>query len=435
MSISEAFKAFLENIKVDNAETITLRYEEITRALNQEFRNTESKVSNSFRIGSYGRWTAIKGISDLDMLYIMPSGQWDYFKDGDQSALLTKTAKAISARYPRTTVKVDRLVVQVLYKDFHVEVQPVFEQPDGSFKYPDTYNGGHWKITKPREEISAMSQFGVEKNDNLRRLCKMARAWKNKHGVAMGGLLIDTLAYNFLSQTADYDNKSYLHYDWMSRDFFKFLSEQPKQDYYAALGSRQRVRVKKDFRSKAKKAYELCLSAIQADKESYRNERWRKVYGRGFPPRPDAIVAEAVITMDAYQAPNTEQFIEDFFPVDVRYDIELECDVSQNGFRSLLLRSLLASRTPLFTSKKLRFYVTNSSVPKPYELYWKVLNRGPTAVKRKCIRGQIVSDDGHLERHEQTNFRGDHVVECYAVKNGIVVATDRIHVPIKNEGE
>jgi hypothetical protein len=369
------------------------------------------------------------------MLYIMPSGRWDDFKDGGQSALLTKTAKAISARYPRTTVKVDRLVVQVLYKDFYVEVQPVFEQPDRSFKYPDTYNGGHWKITKPREEISAMSQFGAEKNDNLRRLCKMARAWKNKHGVAMGGLLIDTLAYNFLSQTENYDNKSFLYYDWMSRDFFKFLSEQPKQDHYAALGSRQRVRVKKDFRSKAKKAYELCLSAIQADKEPYRNERWRKVYGRGFPPRPDAVVAEAVITMDAYQAPNTEQFIEDFFPVDVRYDIELECDVSQNGFRPLLLRSLLASRTPLFTSKNLRFYVNNSSVPMPYNLYWKVLNRGPAAVKRKCIRGQIVSDDGCRERHEQTNFRGDHVVECYAVKNGIVVATDRIHVPIKNERE
>lgn len=255
MSVSEAFKSFLDNIKVDNAATISLRYEEITCALNQEFRNTDSKFSNSLRVGSYGRWTAIKGISDLDMLYIVPSGRWADYEDGGQSALLTKTAKAISARYPRTTVKVDRLVVQVLYKDFHVEVQPVFEQSDGSFKYPDTYNGGHWKLTKPREEILAMVQFGVEKNNNLRRLCKMARAWKNRHGVAIGGLLIDTLVHNFLNQTNDYDDKSFLYYDWMSRDFFQYLSEQPKQDFYAALGSRQRVRVKKDFRSKAKKAY------------------------------------------------------------------------------------------------------------------------------------------------------------------------------------
>ena len=79
--------------------------------------------------------------------------------------------------------------------------QPVFEQSDGSFKYPHTKNKGSWKITKPRKEIQAMSEFDGQKNKNLRRLCKMVRAWKNKHGVGMGGLLIDTLAHNFLKAT------------------------------------------------------------------------------------------------------------------------------------------------------------------------------------------------------------------------------------------
>ncbi|WP_257884546.1 hypothetical protein [Sulfitobacter sp. CW3] len=35
-----------------------------------------------------------------------------------------------------------------------------------------------------------------------------------------------------------------------------------------------------------------------------------------------------------------------------------------------------------------------------------------------------------MEKIERTNFRGDHIVECYAVKDGVVVAKDRIHVPI-----
>ncbi|MCJ2136849.1 nucleotidyltransferase [Methylobacterium sp. J-026] len=430
MSISDAFRTFIGNIKVDNSDTIGLRYEEITGALNQEFRSTDSKVANRLRIGSYGRWTAIKGVSDLDMLYIMPAWRWADYEDGGQYALLKKSADAIRARYPRTPVKVDRLVVQVRYGDFHVEVQPVFEQADGSFKYPDTYGDGAWKITKPRDEIAAMAEFELQKNKNLRRLCRMARAWKNKHGVAMGGLLIDTLSYNFLKQMIEYDCKSYLYYDWMSRDFFKYLSEQPKQDYYAALGSGQRVRVKKDFRSKAKKAYELCLSAIEAEGETYRNERWRRVYGRGFPPRPDSRVAEAVVAMDAYAAPNTEEFIEDRFPVDVRYDIELDCEVTQRGFRPTFLRSMISSRMPLLANKSLRFFVKSSEVPKPYDLYWKVLNRGKQAVKRKCIRGQITRDGGYHERKESSDFMGDHIVECYAVKDGVVVATDRTHVPI-----
>ncbi|MDE5307708.1 hypothetical protein PY546_15635 [Providencia stuartii] len=134
-----------------------------------------------------------------------------------------------------------------------MEVQPVFEQDDGSFKYPDTYNGGSWKITKPLDEIKAMKEFVDQKNKNLRKLCKMARAWKNKHGVGMGGLLIDTLAYNFLKSRTDYDNRSAAFYDWMCRDFFLYLSEEPNKDYYLALGSNQRVNVKSKFQRKAKK--------------------------------------------------------------------------------------------------------------------------------------------------------------------------------------
>lgn len=36
-------------------------------------------------------------------------------------------------------------------------------------------------------------------------------------------------------------------------------------------------------------------------------------------------------------------------------------------------------------------------------------------------------------RHERTNFRGEHYVECYVVKDGVVVASDRIQVPITPE--
>lgn len=189
MGIAEDFKTFLDDIKIDNASTISLRYGEVTAALNKRFRDTESKTANSLQVGSYGRWTAIKGVSDLDMIYIMPAGKWDAYKDNKQYDLLRDTKDAIKARYPSTEVKVDRLVVRVLYKDFHIEVMPAFKQDDGSFKYPDTAKGGSWKITKPQAELDEMRDSDARKNGNLRPLCKMTRAWKNKHGVAMGGLL------------------------------------------------------------------------------------------------------------------------------------------------------------------------------------------------------------------------------------------------------
>ncbi|HFG1872117.1 TPA: hypothetical protein ACGF19_001054 [Vibrio cholerae] len=140
MSVSEDFKQFLVNIRVDNSESISDRYGQITKALNKKFRNTESTTANTLQVGSYGRFTGIKGISDLDMLYIMPGCKWETYKD-KQSQLLKDTKDAILARYPTTDVKVDSLVVVVKYQNFKVEVQPVFEQDDGSFKYPYTHNG------------------------------------------------------------------------------------------------------------------------------------------------------------------------------------------------------------------------------------------------------------------------------------------------------
>lgn len=258
MTISEMFSGFISNLSINNAETISSRYGELTTALNKQFRDTESNTANTLQVGSFGRKTGIRGISDLDMLYIMPKSKWDNYKDGKQLELLQDVKSAILKRYPTTKVRVDRLVVTVTYTNFHVEVQPVFEQEDCSYKYPDTKNGGSWKITKPRAEMTAINNLDANKNSNLRRLCKMIRAWRNKHGLAMGGLLIDTLVYNFLNSTTEYDDKSYHYYDWLSRDFFKYIHELEEQTEYSAPGSRQRVKVKKNFKRKLKK-HTICV--------------------------------------------------------------------------------------------------------------------------------------------------------------------------------
>lgn len=432
MGIADDFKTFLDNIQVDNAATISLRYGEVTAALNKEFRDTESKSANSLQVGSYGRWTAIKGISDLDMIYVMPASKWETYKSGGQYALLSDARDAIKRRYPTTTVKVDRLVVRVLYKDFHIEVMPAFRLMDGSYRYPDTANGGSWKITKPQAEIDEMREANARKNRNLRRLCKMARAWKNKHGVAMGGLLIDTLAYNFLDSTDEYDSRSFLYYDYMCRDFFKFLADQPKQSEYAALGSRQRVRVKKRFERKAKKAHDLCLKAIEASGQKNERQKWRDLFGNAYPAPAKSAAGEAAAFAHVFRS--TEEFVEDKFRVDIRYDLRINCEVTQNGFRPGLLRDLLEGHGILLPKKSLRFFVADSAdLPDDIEWYWKVLNRGDEAERRDMIRGQIVRDHGRRECHETTNFRGDHLVECYAVQRGVVVARDSIRVPISSQ--
>ena len=431
MSVSDMFSEFIGNLAITNGETISLRYGELTAALNKKFRDTESKTANTLQVGSFGRSTGINGISDLDILYFMPQSKWETYKDNKQRKLLQDVKEAILARYPNTVVRVDRVVVTVTYTDFHVEVQPVFEEDDGSYTYPDTKGDGSWRTTKPREEMEEMSKIDVAKNANLKRLCKMARAWKNKHGLGIGGLLIDTLAYNFLSKTDAYNTRSYSYYDWMSRDFFEYLGQLPDQDYYAAPGSGQRVRVKKKFQRRARKAHRLSLEAIEAEKTVGVNAKWKKIYGRPFPANTE-VVEESFAAKSASSWTDTEEFIEDRYPVDIRYTLQLDCEVKQNGFRENLLREMLRRHFPLRVNKELRFWIDKIDVPGDYLIKWKVLNRGTEAQRRDCIRGQIVSDGGNARKVESTNFRGDHIVECYAIKDGVVVAKDRIHVPISS---
>lgn len=320
-------------------------------------------------------------------------------------------------------MSVDQCVVVVHVQNFKFEVQPVFENDDRSFSYPDTYAQA-WKVTKPRDEIDAIRAYDDLTRGNLRNLCKLARAWKNKHGVVMGGLLIDTLVYNFFQGTTEYDVTT-VTYDHMVRDFFKFLSEEEDHQHYAALGSGQRVKVKKRFQRKAKRGYELCLDTIDAEGKSTVSEKWRAVFGR---PVPGSKAVEAVRETKSFH--NTEEFIEDQHPVDIRFGLIIDCEVTQDGFRPHWLREMLHSRLPLRRQKELDFIISTCDAPQPYETKWKVLNRGDEAKRRNKIRGQIVSSNRSNGRREATDFRGDHYVECYVLKSGVVVARDRIEVPI-----
>jgi len=188
------------------------------------------------------------------------------------------------------------------------------------------------------------------------------------------------------------------------------------------------VYVKKKFQRKAKKAYELCLEAIEAEGKSGVNNKWKKIFGRPFPTEITTVseAAKASFSWD-----NTEEFIEDKYPVDIRYNLEIDCDISQNGYREHSLRYMLQRHFPLLANKKLLFKVATIDVPAPYHIEWKVLNRGDIAKQKNQIRGQIVVDAGNKQKEERTSFKGEHIVECYAVRNGVVVAKDRIDVPIQ----
>lgn len=428
MTTSEIFDKLLANLKVGGtAEIITSRRDEITKALNKDFRLKDGCTDYRLMVGSFGRHTAIKGVSDLDMIYILPPDiRASYNDENGPRRILERVRDVLKDRYPNTEVAVDQCVVRVQFvkNAFKFEVQPAFEDEDGNFEYPDTV-AKCWKITKPRDEISATKECNDRTSKNMRHLARMARAWKNANGVNMGGLLIDTLVYRFFEQNHDYDSSETSSFHLMVRDFFDFLKNEPNQEYYLALGSNQRVKVKSRFQSKAKKAYNRCNEAIGSEDDYLTARKWREIFGTSIPL--------AAKTKDS-SFNDTEEFIEDLYSVDITDTLNIDCEVTQDGWRPTKLREMLRTKAPLRAGKKLKFWVTGCSVAEPYTLKWKVLNRGPEAQRRNMIRGGIIDSTKPEARIEHSNFRGDHIVECYVIKDEVVVARDRIDVPITTNG-
>ena len=292
MGLANWFSDFCSEIQVRDRGTIANRYQTITQRLNTDFWSTTSEASHSLYVGSYGRNTAIAGFSDLDMVFELPSSiyhQYNNYSGNGQSALLQAVRASMVKTYATSSIGGAGQVVAVSFKDgITFEVLPVFLNNAGSYTHPDSNQGGSWKTTNPRPEIQAIRDRNRACNDNLINLCRMMRAWRRKWSVPIGGLLIDTLAYQFIEDWSERD-KSYMYYDWICRDFLCFLSSQDKtQEYWRAPGSGQHVYRNGQFETKSSKCYNLALQAIEHESETPKQEwsakqKWREIFGSSFP--------------------------------------------------------------------------------------------------------------------------------------------------------
>lgn len=291
ISVSGDFQQFCKNLRMRDSivSNIQTRYHAITKRINQDFWNTDSELQHSFYVGSYGRGTAIY-TSDIDIVVELPWSEYSKYNNysgNGQSALLQAVRNSLLKTYSTSRVSADGQVVDITFSDgVKFEVVPAFKYSDNSgYCYADTNNGGSWRSMNPKNEIATFNGRNSLSKGNLKRLCRMMRAWNAEKGVLMSGILIDTLAYRFM-QHYEYAEESYSFYDWMSRDFFQYLIDVSDQDYWLTPGSGQRVYDMYGFKNEAKEAHTICLEALSHYGNDYKYlwaDEWRKIYGSKFP--------------------------------------------------------------------------------------------------------------------------------------------------------
>lgn len=290
MTISEKFSNFCDKIEMDDQtiSNIIYRYHQITKRINKDYWDIDSDTYHSLYVGSYGRGTEIYA-SDIDMLVQLPYSIYQKFNNysgNKQSAFLQDVKKTIEKTYSTSFLKGDGQIISLPFTDgINFEVLPAFVNNDDSFTYANTNNGGEWRVTDPRAEIKAINDMNSKCNYNLKRLCKMARAWKHNNDVDISGTLIDVLAYNFMDNWI-YKDKSFLYYDYMTRDFFDYVRKEEKSQYkWKVMGSNRYIYCYGSFQNKADKAYKQALDAIEYEgkqQEYSANLKWREIYGNKF---------------------------------------------------------------------------------------------------------------------------------------------------------
>jgi hypothetical protein len=292
MGIAEWFSEFYQNciIPQTSISSFSYRYRRITKQLNTDFYSSSSETDNSWYVGSYGRDTASNLISDLDILYVLPNSlyqRYDQYAGNGQSALLQLVKASVQRTYPTSDSFADGQIVGIDFTDgVKVEIVPAFLNQSNTYTYPNTNGGGNWQSTDPGPEIKAINDINNETNKNLKKACRMMRHFVRANKVPMGGMLIDTLTARFLRKW-EYQDKSFIYYDWLFRDLFFFLSEQDSsQTTFVSIGSERRMNRTGIFERKAKSAYDTAVEAIESAKNGYEysaKSKWREIFGNAFP--------------------------------------------------------------------------------------------------------------------------------------------------------
>jgi hypothetical protein len=402
---------------IDYAKSLAIQNEESTKWVNR-IQRINNKLSEKYYdedtdgtiiVGSVGRLTAITKTSDYDVLYVLPSAvftRFDNYDSNGQSALLQEIKEVIKETYPNTQVRGDGQVVDVTFGDGVVEVVPAFEQSDGSFKYPDSNDGGKWKITKPTQEIAAAVSAKDGSLEVYSYLCYLARKWKNHTGFAFKGLLIDTLVLDYLNSDSTYPEKSETE---LLKGLYAYLAAEDKErSYWLALGSNQQI--SNDDNGK------FVYKANQALKKF----------------TDDVNLSSAMQALFGYKETENralqEEFAEEKFTIDVQYNMTLDCEITQEGYVMKRLSEYLMSKLKIKGNKTLRFRMVNNNIPDdlPVSYWWKVRNLGPESKGRE--RGKIF--EGSKSQVEHSSFNGKHYVECFAVAEDTIIARARIDVPI-----
>jgi hypothetical protein len=386
--------------------------------------------------GSYAHKTIIKPVAghDFDVDVLLPMTVQTGFEPRDYIAELYAALRS-SGTYREMTARRTRCVTVQYANEFHIDIVPYLER-----------DGGHW-ITNRHEnsyELSNPEQFNAWLDDRNRdadlhlvpviRIFKYLRDFKETFSVK--SIILTTLlgtqvhSARLLGDPAYYEDipTTLVHILADLDDYLQATPLLPAIVDPGGTGDDFAQRWDQDqysnFRNKLHSYREKAEDAYHDVDEASCVAKWQDLFGTGFRAQ-----STEVIKLSESSATSTEKSLDRDFGIPTHLTGQQLRIVGRlnkrRGFRDYPLPRT-GNRVP--KQRTITFTVVRCDVPAPYDIYWKVKNSGEEARHAGQLRGEIRRDEGHARKTEDTRWRGSHFVECFVVKNGVCVATDRQQV-------
>jgi hypothetical protein len=265
------------------------KHDRVRRCLNRHYYSHDSGSANSFLVGSYGKNTEIRPPSDIDILFELPPSVWTRYQNRTgniQSALLQEVKGVLLNSFSTTAICGDGQIVSVPFVTYAVEVLPAFRTQDGRYLHADSNGGGRWRTTHPKQEISDLTTSNAATGGKTIHLVKLAKAWKAARNVAIKSFVLELAAVKFLAQwqhnrLSTGDLSGYGFYDWMMRDFFRWLEGQTNQSWWIP-GATELVHTGNAWEAQARfaaAAADRACTHHSADRPVSAKGEWKNVFG------------------------------------------------------------------------------------------------------------------------------------------------------------
>ncbi len=282
------FTRFLANLELtrNQRDDAMTKVHSVGRCLHAKYYAGDYDSGKVVVVGSYGKGTAIRPPSDIDMLYLLPPSEYyrvNQLSGNGQSQLLQEVRRTLIKTFPRTTISADGQVVKVAFTSYFVEVVPAFLCDDGTYLICHTANGGSWRVSNPIAEYRAIADLDAAYQNKATHLIKMLKAWKRNCNIPLKSIALEIAACSFVRQWR-YNDQSIFWYDWMVRDFFAFLWQHRNRTAQIP-GIQEIIHLGDSWVSRCESAYTRALKACEYeyhDLGALAEGEWEKIFGDQF---------------------------------------------------------------------------------------------------------------------------------------------------------